>query len=427
MTVIVTIVVARIYVSSTYEDLRNERGVIWNALKKLDHDAMGMEAYAAADARPVERCVEDVASCEGYVGLIGHRYGYVPDGYGGLSVTHLEYKAASERGIPHLMFFLDRRGGPPLEPSVAEFRSAIEKEVMVRHVSDASSLEADVLHATMETFEHGRKIPPLLPYLCDRGDQMISFRSAFGVSFGPEGDRRPLLAVAHGDEHEAHSKFAERVRRHAIPELLRSNGRRATAVKPLTLPWPTPWQSVEASRGRLLGSFAAVLDEPRPDRVVARLTQFPGVSFVETHVLTEDCRRDGTTMLTSFAEFWDSLPVDVSRPMLVVMLLVKYASPRWWTPSTSRTNRAIAEALNALPGRAFQRLRCAVLPCLGVVRRNEADHWASSEEVRRVTGGEDLEPAIRKIFEQGKGEIPMEELAPKLRTLLEEQRARGRR
>jgi len=45
--------VARLYISSTYDDLRNERDVVRKALEKIDHDAQGMESYVAADERPI--------------------------------------------------------------------------------------------------------------------------------------------------------------------------------------------------------------------------------------------------------------------------------------------------------------------------------------------------------------------------------------
>jgi hypothetical protein len=37
-----------------------------------------MEDYVAADDRPVDRCLADVAACTVYVGIIAWRYGYVP-------------------------------------------------------------------------------------------------------------------------------------------------------------------------------------------------------------------------------------------------------------------------------------------------------------------------------------------------------------
>ena len=60
---------ARIYVSSTYGDLREHREEVYRTLRKLGHDVVAMEDYVASDQRPLERCLDDVAACDPYVGI----------------------------------------------------------------------------------------------------------------------------------------------------------------------------------------------------------------------------------------------------------------------------------------------------------------------------------------------------------------------
>ena len=69
---------ARIYVSSTFSDLENYRKEVSLALRRLGHEDVAMEYYVAEDSRPLDRCLEDVASCDVYVGIFAWRYGYVP-------------------------------------------------------------------------------------------------------------------------------------------------------------------------------------------------------------------------------------------------------------------------------------------------------------------------------------------------------------
>jgi hypothetical protein len=97
---------ARIYVSSTYEDLKAFRETAYRVLRQPGHDVVAMEDYVAADARPLQKCLADVASCDAYVGLIGFRYGYVPtdDNPEGKSITELEYRASEKQGKPRLVF-----------------------------------------------------------------------------------------------------------------------------------------------------------------------------------------------------------------------------------------------------------------------------------------------------------------------------------
>jgi tetratricopeptide (TPR) repeat protein len=101
--------VARIYVSSTYGDLKEHREKADRALRRLDHDVVAMENYVAADQRPLAKCLEDVAGCDLYVGIFAHRYGYVPehDNADGRSITELEYRHAQANGRPCLVFLLD--------------------------------------------------------------------------------------------------------------------------------------------------------------------------------------------------------------------------------------------------------------------------------------------------------------------------------
>jgi hypothetical protein len=100
---------ARIYISSTYGDLREHRDQVYRALRELGHDVVAMEDYVAADQRPFAKCLADVAACQLYVGIFAHRYGYIPDQDNpqGRSITELEYRHAQEEGKPCLVFLLD--------------------------------------------------------------------------------------------------------------------------------------------------------------------------------------------------------------------------------------------------------------------------------------------------------------------------------
>jgi hypothetical protein len=101
---------ARIYVSSTYGDLKDHREHVYRTLRQLNHDVVAMEDYVAADQRPLVRCLADVAASDLYVGVFAHRYGYVPREEGnpeGRSITELEYRHAQAKGKPCLVFLLD--------------------------------------------------------------------------------------------------------------------------------------------------------------------------------------------------------------------------------------------------------------------------------------------------------------------------------
>jgi hypothetical protein len=99
---------ARIYVSSTFVDLREHRAKVIETLRQLGHDVVAMENYVADVQIPLEKCLDDVSSCDMYVGVFGWRYGYIPDDDAmGLSITEYEYRCAEQKEMPRLVFILD--------------------------------------------------------------------------------------------------------------------------------------------------------------------------------------------------------------------------------------------------------------------------------------------------------------------------------
>jgi hypothetical protein len=100
---------SKIYISSTYDDLKACRESVYRALRRMGHDVVAMEEYVAAEERPLEKCLADVSSSDIYVGIFAWRYGYVPTSGNPnqQSITELELRAAASRGIPCLLFLLD--------------------------------------------------------------------------------------------------------------------------------------------------------------------------------------------------------------------------------------------------------------------------------------------------------------------------------
>jgi hypothetical protein len=97
-----------VYISSTYNDLKDYREAVYRALHKLKHTVISMEDYVAADQRPLKKCLDDVARCEIYIGIFAWRYGYIPekDNPEKKSITDLEFRKATELGKPRLIFLL---------------------------------------------------------------------------------------------------------------------------------------------------------------------------------------------------------------------------------------------------------------------------------------------------------------------------------
>jgi hypothetical protein len=125
------------------------------------HDVIAMEDYVAADARPLDKCLQDVRETDVYVGLIAWRYGFVPPKGNpkGLSITELEWQEATVRRKPRLMFVLnDRVPWPPtlMDMKTGEnekgtridaFRQRIREELLAPVFESADELAAKVVSA----------------------------------------------------------------------------------------------------------------------------------------------------------------------------------------------------------------------------------------------------------------------------------------
>ena len=96
----------RVLVSSTYIDSKQRRAIVAEAIERAGMQPIKMERFAAGSQSPAEYSQEFVTTCHVFVGIIGHRYGSVPEGQS-KSVSHLEYDAAGAAGITRLMFTID--------------------------------------------------------------------------------------------------------------------------------------------------------------------------------------------------------------------------------------------------------------------------------------------------------------------------------
>lgn len=100
----------QIFISSTYEDLKEVRQKVIHTILTMNQFPAGMELFSAADEEQWEIIKETIDSSDYYVLIIGRKYGSViSDGEdAGISYTEKEFNYAKDKGIPILAFIMDR-------------------------------------------------------------------------------------------------------------------------------------------------------------------------------------------------------------------------------------------------------------------------------------------------------------------------------
>lgn len=94
------------FISSTYEDLKEERDAIIHTVLTLGQFPVGMEMFSAINMDQWNIIKKSIDSCDYYILIIGNKYGSI-DKDSGLSYTEKEFDYAISQGIPVLAFIVD--------------------------------------------------------------------------------------------------------------------------------------------------------------------------------------------------------------------------------------------------------------------------------------------------------------------------------
>ena len=140
--------VAKVYVSSTFADLTEERRAVLDWLRLARHQAV--DSYLPDSENVRDSCLDDVAGCDLYVLILGHRYGSQPpqDNPEGLSITQLEFRRAGQCGIPRVALLrtsipdvsVSDLGNPQRLALVSAFRDEVASQVRPAQFSDLQGL-----------------------------------------------------------------------------------------------------------------------------------------------------------------------------------------------------------------------------------------------------------------------------------------------
>ena len=92
----------QVFISSTYEDLKEERAAVTQCLLNNNCIPVGMEQFPASNMSQMEYIKKMLDDCDYYILIIGGRYGSLDDD--GIGYTEKEYNYAIQKSIPVMAF-----------------------------------------------------------------------------------------------------------------------------------------------------------------------------------------------------------------------------------------------------------------------------------------------------------------------------------
>ena len=153
----------QIFVSSTYDDLKEERDLVIKAILEMGHFPVGMEMFSAGDEQQWELIKKQIDDCDYYVVITAFRYGSLD---GDVSFTEKEYDYAKSLGVPTLGFVVNEGVNWPASKidkeaiKVEKLNSFKEKikSKLISYWNDKNDLYGKVSIALMKQFNTNPRI-----------------------------------------------------------------------------------------------------------------------------------------------------------------------------------------------------------------------------------------------------------------------------
>ena len=156
-----------IFISSTFEDLKKERGIVINEINKMGHIPIAMELFYAENKAPWEVIKEKIMSCDYYILIISDRYGSICEEAGnGNSYTHEEFLLARELHKPILIFLRSKE-------SIKELPEEYRERIYGKELEEFRELTKGYLSS----------------YWADKSDLGMTFQSAMNKEISTEPQR----------------------------------------------------------------------------------------------------------------------------------------------------------------------------------------------------------------------------------------------
>lgn len=168
----------QVFISSTFEDLREERRAVQDVVITTGDFPVQMESFPAADEDVFEFIKSLIDQCDYYVLIIGGRYGTIADD--GLSYTHKEFRYAVSKGVPVLVMLNGQPGKISTDKSeetaagkkrLSDFISEAERSRVRKNWTTLDGLKL----AVREALDHAKATKPRIGWV--RGDSIANLET----------------------------------------------------------------------------------------------------------------------------------------------------------------------------------------------------------------------------------------------------------
>jgi hypothetical protein len=142
----------RVFVSSTYEDLKQYRQTVRDTLLRVGAMPVMIEDFSAIDEQVSDKAKQELYRADAIVMIVGYRYGTLVS-HSNRSFIEMEYDAAKDLNKPIIVFMASEDAPWPakfIDPDrtkINEFRQRIASEFIVHMFNGPDDLRSDVLQA----------------------------------------------------------------------------------------------------------------------------------------------------------------------------------------------------------------------------------------------------------------------------------------
>lgn len=142
----------KVFISSTFKDLKPHRNQILKTLEEFNVELVGMENFGARESKPLATCIAEIERSDIYIGIIAMSYGSIDENTQ-KSFTQLEYEKARELGLDLLIYLLDDYDGELLAGNIdfgekylalANFKKVLRHNHTVVHFKNETDLAAKI-------------------------------------------------------------------------------------------------------------------------------------------------------------------------------------------------------------------------------------------------------------------------------------------